>query len=1022
MQQKIRSIEARTVVVLAILAAFCPDASALDPSLDINQYAHNAWTVREGFFKGIITSIAQTPDGYLWLGTEFGLVRFDGVRSVPWEPPTAQQLPGSYIGSLLAARDGRLWIGTDKGLASWKDGKLTQYATLAGQGVVHLLEDHEGTIWTSGYESTVGRLCAIQRGIAQCYGKDGSLGQHVNVKYEDRNGNLWVGASPKGLWRWKPGPPKFYRMPDSVEDLAEDDSALLIATRGGIKRLVDDKVEAYPLVAADKPAGPLLRDRDGGLWIGTLGGGLLHVHQGRTDVFAKSDGLSGDFISKLFEDREGNVWVATIDGLDRFRGFAVSTISVKQGLSNAAVFSVLAARDGRIWLGTPDGLNSWNAGRIATYRKRNSSLPDDAVGSLFLDDRGRLWVSTNGAVARFESGRFVPLSALPRGIASAVTGDKAGNVWISLSEGADQGLFHLRTDGSVERIPWAKLGHKEFATALSPDPVKGGLWLGFRSGGVAYFKNGEVRASLAGADGLGEGVVGYLQLDQDGTLWASTQGGLSRMKNGRVATLTKRNGLPCDTVHWMTEDDDHFVWLYMACGLVRIARPELDAWAADAKRTINVTVFDGSDGVRSHSLSTGFTPSVAKSADGRIWFLPFDGVSVIDPRHLPFNKLPPPVHIEQITADRKPRWRNLSGAAASNLRLPALSRDLQIDYTALSLVAPEKIRFKYKLEGHDRDWQDVGNRRQAFYNDLSPRHYRFHVMASNNSGLWNEAGDSLDFSIDPAYYQTTWFRASCVAAFFALLWALHRYRLHQIKHEFNARLEERVGERTRIARELHDTLLQSFQGSLIVMQAARNLFSRRPEKAGETLDEAINMASGAIAEGRDAIHDLRLQPAVQSDLAQLLTAAGQDLAHSEDASGNPVIFRVAVEGERQALDPIIQDEAYRIARELLRNSFRHAQASEIEADVRYDDRLLRVRIRDDGKGIDPEIVKAGGRAGHWGLLGMRERATRIGGRLEFWSEAGAGTEVELSIPASIAYAAPRSGRRFQLIRKKKANP
>jgi len=405
-----------------------------------------------------------------------------------------------------------------------------------------------------------------------------------------------------------------------------------------------------------------------------------------------------------------------------------------------------------------------------------------------------------------------------------------------------------------------------------------------------------------------------------------------------------------------------------------------------------------------------------------LWFLPFDGVSVIDPRHLPFNKLPPPVHIEQITADRKPRWQNLSGAAASNLRLPALSRDLQIDYTALSLVAPEKIRFKYKLEGHDRDWQDVGNRRQAFYNDLSPRHYRFHVMASNNSGLWNEAGDSLDFSIDPAYYQTTWFRASCVAAFFALLWALHRYRLHQIKHEFNARLEERVGERTRIARELHDTLLQSFQGSLIAMQAARNFLSRRPEKAGETLDNAINMASGAVAEGRDAIHDLRLQPAVQSDLPQLLTAAGQDLAHSEDASGNPVIFRVAVEGERQALDPIIQDEAYRIARELLRNSFRHAQASEIEADVRYDDRLLRVRIRDDGKGIDPEIVKAGGRAGHWGLLGMRERATRIGGRLEFWSEAGAGTEVELSIPASIAYAAPRSGRRFQLIRKKKANP
>jgi signal transduction histidine kinase len=401
-----------------------------------------------------------------------------------------------------------------------------------------------------------------------------------------------------------------------------------------------------------------------------------------------------------------------------------------------------------------------------------------------------------------------------------------------------------------------------------------------------------------------------------------------------------------------------------------------------------------------------------------------DGVSVVDPAHLPVNKLPPPVHIEQITADRKIYWNSIRDAS-SHLRLPALIRDLQIEYTALSLVAPEKVRFRVKLEGHDADWKDAGTDRKAFYNDLPPRRYRFRVMASNNSGVWNEAGDSLDFSIDPAYYQTTWFRASCVAAFFALLWALYRYRLYQIKHEFNTRLEERVGERTRIARELHDTLLQSFQGSLIVMQAARNLLSRRPEQAGGTLDNAIKMASGAIAEGRDAIQDLRLQPAVQSDLAQLLTATGQDLASSpdenQDANGNAVIFRVAVEGARQALDPIIQDEAYRIARELLRNAFRHAQASQIEADIRYDDRLLRVRIRDDGKGIEPEVVKAGGRAGHWGLLGMRERAKRIGARLEFWSEVGAGTEVELSIPASIAYAAPRSGR-FQLLRKKKANP
>jgi len=1010
----------RAVVALGILLACCPCAFALNPSLDINQYAHTAWTIREGFFNGRITSIAQSPDGYLWLGTEFGLLRFDGVRSIAWQPPTGNHLPSNNIQSLLAAHDGRLWIGTDRGLASWKDGKLTHYPELAGQVVLTLLEDREKTIWAGGGAVTTGRLCAIQSRIARCYGDDGSLGRGVSSLYEDSGGNLWAGAVT-GVWRWKPGSPRLYPIPHSPpEALVEGDNrALLIAMRDGIKQLVEGNSEAFPFFpSARREFWPtrLLRDRNGGLWIGT-NRGLLHLHEGRTDLFAQSDGLSGDFIYRLFEDSEGTIWVATGDGLDHFRDFTVPTISVKQGLSSADVRSVLAARDGGVWLGTGAGLNRWNNGHTAIYRKRSSGLPDDDVHSLFMDDRRRIWASTLSAIAYFENGRFVRVRAVPDGYVYSITGDSAGNLWISHQ---DQGLLHLREGSVVERTPWARLGGKGPASALLSDPLQGGLWLGFFSGSVAYFRDGQVRASYAAADGLGEGRVNGLQADGHGTLWVATERGLSRVNNGHVATLTSRNGLPCDTVLGLVEDDGDSFWLYMACGLARIARPELDAWVADPKRTIQVTVFDSSDGVRSHAVTSGYSPQLAKSTDGKLWFLPGDGVSFIDPRHIPINKLPPPVHIEEIKADRKTRWQNLSGMGASNLRLPALSRDLEIDFTALSLIAPEKIRFRVKLEGHDPDWKDAGTDRKAFYNDLPPRHYRFHVMASNNSGVWNEAGDSLDFSIDPAYYQTTWFRASCVAAFFALLWALYRYRLYQIKHEFNARLEERVGERTRIARELHDTLLQSFQGSLIMMQAARNFLSRRPEKAGETLDNAINVASGAIAEGRDAIHDLRLQPAVQSDLTQLLTATGQDLAHSEDANGNPVIFRVAVEGERQALDPIIQDEAYRIARELLRNAFRHAQASEIEADVRYDDRLLRVRIRDDGKGIDPEVVKAG-RPGHSGLLGMRERAKRIGARLEFWSEVGAGTEVELSIPASVAYAAPRSGP-FQLLRKKKANP
>ena len=498
--------------------------------------------------------------------------------------------------------------------------------------------------------------------------------------------------------------------------------------------------------------------------------------------------------------------------------------------------------------------------------------------SLFQDDRGRVWVSTLHGLAYIENGRFIPVSALPEGSIWPITGDSAGNLWIS----QDRGLFRLLGAQIVEQIPWARLGHEDFAYALSPDPAQGGLWLGFVKGGVTSFKDGKVGQSYAVADGLGQGQVTDLQLDLDGTLWASTQGGLSRIRNGRVTTLTSKNGLPCDAVHSMMEDDDHSVWLYTACGLVRIARTELDGWASDPQWTPHLTVFDRFRRGEEHTLIiTGYSPQVAKTGDGKLWFVAGDGVSVIDPRHLPFNKLPPPVHIEQITADRK------KYETSSNLRLPPLIRDLEIDYTALSLVAPEKIRFRVKLEGRDPDWKDVGNERKAFYNDLPPRNYRFRVAACNNSGLWNEAGASFDFSIDPKYYQTTWFKIACAAAFLAVLWGLYRLRLYQVAREFNLRLEERVGERTRIARDLHDTLLQSFQGLMLRLQVVDELLP--PGKAKEQLEQTLERADQAIVEGRSAVHDLRSSTTTTNDLAQAVRGVADELG----GEGAPT-FRLVV--------------------------------------------------------------------------------------------------------------------------------
>jgi signal transduction histidine kinase/ligand-binding sensor domain-containing protein len=1022
----------------------------LNPALDVGEYAHTAWKVRDGFVKGAIGSIAQTPDGYLWLGTEFGLLRFDGVRTAPWQPPAGQHLPSNSVFSLLASRDGTLWIGTSKGLASWKNGQLTQYPELAGQWVrAPMLQDSDGAVWVGGVGfPPPAKLCAIHPGSGsgsanvQCYGEDGGFVNGIRSVYQDRKRNLWVGVRD-GLWRWKPGPPEFFPAAGpgmGIQGLAEaDGGALLFGPRTGIRQLVGAKIEQYPLPNSVQhfTISRLLRDRDGDLWIGTSDAGLAHVHNGRTDVFAQADGLSGDYVSALFEDREGSLWVGTHGGLDRFRELAAPTLSFNQGLSSASVVSVLADRDGSVWLSTRRGLEQWNNGRFTLFGLLNGNY----AGSLFQDRRGRLWASTlrdfgylerkgqrEGRATHLPAGReplpaalglarvpqnrgrFVAMKNVPGGPVYSITEDGGGNLWIA---NKDRGLIQLLNDGRVQIYPWAELGHDDIALSLAAplltvDPQRRGTWVGFYGGGIVYFADGRVRASYSASDGLGQGRVNDLRADPDGTLWASTEGGLSRLKNGRLATLSSKNGLPCDSTNWTLQDDDRSLWLYMTCGLVRIARPELDAWAAavdapphpaaekdkDTKPAIQARSLDSSDGVRTLEDYDFYSPHSAKSADGRLWFLPSDGASVVDPRHLPFNRLMPPVRIEQVAANRKNY--DIPSAEMASLRLPALVRDLEIDYTALSLVAPEKNRFRYKLEGYDRDWIDAGNRRQAFYTNLSPSDYRFRVAACNNSGVWNEAGASFDFSIAPAYYQTAWFRASCAAAVLALFWLLYRYRVLQIAREFNARLEERVYERTRIARELHDTLLQSFHGLMFRFQAARNIVLRRPEEAVQALDEALERTEQAIAEGRDAIQGLRASTVVGNELAQAITALGEELA------GDSARFHVVVQGPPRDLHPILRDEVYAIAREAVRNAFRHAQARDIEADITYNESSFQLRIRDDGKGIQAGIVAAG-RAGHYGVPGMRERATRIGGKLDVWTGIGAGTEIELSIPGSIAY-------------------
>jgi signal transduction histidine kinase/ligand-binding sensor domain-containing protein len=994
---------ARFAVTLGLL--LCPCALALNPALDVSQYAHTSWKNRDGFTKGIIYDVSQTPDGFLWLATEFGLVRFDGVKPVPWEPPRNQSLPSNNVRRLFAARDGTLWISTINGLASWKNGTLTQYPELSGFAVGRAFQDREGSIWAAARGTAFGKLCQIRNDNAKCSGEN-VLGPFASRVYEDGKGNLCVGTG-NGVWRWKPGPPEFYLLSKErafVPDVAEDlDGALLITTQGGLGRLIDGKMQmAYPYPARLRGLDArILRDRDGGLWAGTFAGGIVHFHQGRTDVFSQSDGLTGDNVLGSFEDKEGNIWVATANGLDRFRETPIVTFTIRQGLSNSPDTAVLAARDGGIWFDTVDGrLNRLDRAGVTVYAShiaspkntrviRTNGLPDHRT-ALFEDSGGRIWISSVSGVGYLENDTYIPTTA-PGGAIYALTEDNNGDLWIANPE---LGLLRLSRGNVVQRVPWETFGRQGPGMIFATHVSLGGVWVGFENGGIAWFRDGRVQASYSAADGLAKGHVNDLRFDHAGALWIGTDSGLSLLKNGRLSTITKENDLPCDGVHWTMPGDFGSVWLMMPCGLARAKLSDLESWSTG--RRIQTTVFGSSDGVSLRALAGVLQPNVGKSPDGRLWFWNGDGIGVVDPRRLPFNKIPPPVHVEQLIADRK------TYAAGEKWRLPPVTRDLEIDYTALSFVAPEKNRFRYKLEGHDRDWVDAGTRRQAFYNDLPPRNYRFRVMASNNDGVWNEAGASFNFSIAPAYYQTTWFRAVVVAAFLTVLWGLYRYRLRQVAKEFNARMEGRVSERMRVARDLHDTLLQSFQGVLLKFSTIKYVMRSRPDEAEETLERIIDQARAAITEGRDAVQGLRASTTVANDLVRAITTFGEGFT-ADHAGPNCPEFRVYVEGKSRDLPPLIRDEAYKIACECLRNAFRHAHAKRIEVQICYDPRQFRLQLVDNGKGIDPAVLSAGGRTGHHGLPGIHERAELAGGKLSAYSQLNSGTKIELAIPGSIAY-------------------
>ena len=1010
-------VQARTGVWLAILLASHTCALALNPSLDISQYAHTHWKTRESFVRGPVNSVAQTPDGYLWLGTSFGLLRFDGTQARSW-PPSNENHIFRGVSQLLVARDGTLWIGTGKGLASWKDGKLSQYPEMAGLSISSLIQDSEGTVWVGSHER--GRLCTIRDGKINC-DEPGGFGGSISTLYEDHKGNLWVSAR-SGLWRWSPGPPDHYVLSGGTVEASAlidgDHGELLIATSlpgaatttgsiEGLQQLVNGKIQRYALPRFAQHFRPkyLFRSSDGSLWIGTVQG-LLHFHQGRIDKFSASDGLSGDVVTGIYEDREGNIWVNTEGGLDLFREYAVPTISAKQGLSTSSVHLVQATPDGSIWVGTADGLDRWQNGNVTVFGRRNApginSRTDDreissnssvkeitnsglpgTPRSLGQDDRGRLLVSTREGVFLYARGRFTRVPGVPGGDIYTLTGDGRGGIWISNNL---EGLFHSTPQHVIQRIPWARLGHNDPAVALLTDRLGGGLWLGFFDGGVAYLKDGEVRASYNTDDGLGNGLVMALEFASDGAVWVGTEGGLSRIKDERVTTLTSKNGLPCEDVHWVMEDHDHALCLAMGCGLARISPSDLNAWVTGSARSVQPTVFE--DGVS--SLGGHYHPKVAQTSDGKLWFASQSGLSIVDPQRILINRFPPPVHIEQITADGE-RYD-----ASPGLHLPPHIRDLAIDYAALSFIAPEKTRFRFKLDGQDPAWREVVNKRSVEYSNLPPGNYHFHVIASNSSGVWNEKGDELDFVIAPAYYQTDWFRILCVLTLLAMLWSVYQFRVRVLKRrqvEISALNEKLItaqeAERMRIAGELHDGFLQQITSLTLELGTVKyQVPSDSPVKA-----TVIGLQEKLIKIGTEVRHlSHELHPA-------LLQEAGLPRALSFYCEEFTKVRGIPVRCEADEMVNGLPGGAalclYRVAQEALGNAAKYAQAKKIEVQLVQSDGHVQLLVSDDGIGCTLDQV---GKSGGLGVINMRERVLQLDGTFEFDSEPGRGTRVKVSVP------------------------
>jgi signal transduction histidine kinase/ligand-binding sensor domain-containing protein len=961
----------------------------MDPSRDMSQYVRDTWGTERGFPGGPVHAIAQTPDGYLWLGTEKGLVRFDGFAFQLIPPMLDGQRAQRAVLGLTADADGSLWVRlAGPFLLKYRYGSFTTVRIGLGAEalVTAMTRGRDGRLLASSMSSGTIR----DRGDRfEVLAPPAALPKSVVISIgETAAGDVWLGTRDAGLVgiRGARVAATLGGVPDSKINalLPDGDGALWVGTDRGVVRWADGAVSTagVPRALASVQALAMIRDRESNVWIGTAAGAVMRVSAGSVSELPADPGQSRGAVTALFEDRDGNVWVGSAFGLERVRDTAFATFGRRQGLPSDTFGPVHADGEGRVWYARADGgVGFLERGHPGSIDDR--VLSRDVVYSI--TGRGNdIWLGRQrGGLTRFRSVggtwaavTYTEANGLAQNSIYAVHEARDGAIWAgTLSAGAS--AFR---DGRFVTVTTADGLASNTVTAIADGP-DGSVWFGTPNG-VSVLASGTWR-TVSAADGLPSNDIACLEIDREGVAWVGTGSGLAIIDGGQVRA-PKGSHLPQEAIVGIVVGEDS-VWIASTTRVLRVSRDRLRAGDVSDAAVREYGVADGllsTEGVRRQR-------SAVADARGRIWLSLGRGLSMTDPSRRPATA-PALAHVESVIADGRPV------ALDDAVRVPAGRQRLIFSYTGLSLSVPERIRFRYRLDGFDRDWSEPVAAREAAYTNLGPGPYRFRVVAANSEGEWNPAEAAVEFRIAPRVWQTTWFRLGAVVAIVLGSAGLYRLRLHQVARQLSVRFEERLAERTRVAQDLHDTLLQGFVSASMQLHVAAGQVAQDSPARG-ALDRVLQLMGRVIDEGRHAVRGLRAPASGGDDLEQAFCAVVQELG-GKDRAG----VRVTVEGRPRPLHAVVRDEVYRIGREAIVNAVRHAEAPSIELELAYTPAHLRVLVRDNGRGIDEQVLQAG-RDGHWGLSGMRERAERIGARLTLSSRPGAGTEIELVVPARVAF-------------------